>query len=147
MTKESILESIENIKQTHRLNLKYIDFCIKGLPLKERPIALHHTECSVHQWINGEEVALIKGLQDDILREITLLHEQWHEEYAKIYAIHYPEGKKKGLLGKLFKKKKELTPMELEKAKAYYNDLQNTSALLIKKLDSLIRRVNANNFG
>ena len=147
MNKKQILESIEHVRQIHKTNLQHIDFCLKGMPLKERPISPDPTTCGIHQWFIDEAQTLIPFLGAAFLKELTALHEQWHDEYAKIFSIYYPNDKGNDLFSKLFKsKRKTLSQLEQERVRSYYNDLQQTSELFFHKLNRLERRIQVVSF-
>jgi hypothetical protein len=145
MDKEAILRRIENIKKVHKNNFTHVEFLIKGLPLKDEPVALSPYECQFGQWLYGDAQELIDNLGKRFYDEIEAIHIQWHEEYRVIYNIYF-DRKKSTLFGKLFSKYNTPNQMDQEKAKAHLDDLEQTTKNLLKKMDALMRRINAVSF-
>ena len=147
MKKEHILKGIEYVRHIHKANLQHIEFCLRGMPLKEHPIPPSPAQCAINEWLINDAEALTPFFGVTFLKELVALHEQWHTEFAKIYTLYYPNENNGGFIGKFIKsKRKELTPMELERARAYQTDLLQTSEVFLKKLSLLERRVKVTGF-
>ena len=117
--------------------MKNIELALNGIETKYyKPLSKY--ECAFGQWLySDEKVKMLMGVQ--LYEKIESYHAQWHNIYAKVYRILVP--KEEGLLGKLFKHKP--SPLEIDKAKAYYDDLGQITETILHHLESAERRIQA----
>uniref|UniRef100_UPI002638B1BC CZB domain-containing protein n=1 Tax=Sulfurimonas sp. TaxID=2022749 RepID=UPI002638B1BC len=101
-------------------------------------------QCDVGQWLYDEKYHLESLLGSQFYSELDAIHETWHLEYARIYKIFFSEKKEKGLFSKLFASSK-IDPLELDKAKLYYAELNETTQKLLCILEKSQRRLSALN--
>ena len=136
-TKNDYLTYIDTTKKELEKNLLQVELVLDGA--KEENLHLENKhECYFGKWLYAhEDVKDYIGFQQ--FEKLDLLHTQWHTHYAKIYQIFMPE--KKGLFSKLLSKKH--SQLEIDKAKAYYDDLKIITDEIIKLLEIAKRRINA----
>jgi len=139
MTKNDTVESIITAKENHELQMKKIEDAMDGVEIQE-PTALNKMECDFGKWLYSKEYHMKEILGSQFYIALDVEHEKWHNEYAKIYKILFQENHKKGLFSKLLGKHK-IDPLELDKVKLYYAELQITSEKLLKVLGSCQRRI------
>ena len=141
MTKVETLEAIEKARLAHMEQMRKIDLLSRGREV-ENPTSVAKTECQFGKWLYGdtkESLVNVLGLQ--FYEELDRAHEIWHSEYAKIYELVVPK-KKKGFFSKLLHSE-EVDPMALDKAKAYYDELEKNTQTLLRMLEKSKRRINA----
>jgi hypothetical protein len=141
MDKSQALESIEKARQAHLNQMDKIKLAMEGKKI-EQPTALSKTQCDVGRWIYSDTQKLQKLLGIQFYNELESTHETWHREYARIYEILFSEKKEKGLFSKIFASSK-IDPLELDKVKLYYEELNETTNKLLKILDKSHRRLEA----
>jgi len=139
--RNSVVQNIQKAKESHLSQLRFIQLLIKGVELEEKKIYRSQYECIFGQWLFGEGQKLKEHLDVTLIDEIEKLHALWHDEYLKIYEIYFAN--KAGFLTRFLGKEREISQMERDKATLYLNDLEGTTAQLIKKLDTIIRKVGA----
>lgn len=134
--KEQCIEQIENVKAAHLKLMNSIDLAINGLDTQYyEPLSKY--ECQFGKWFYGSDLAkLILGPQ--IYDRLEETHAQWHQIYAKIYTLLFP---KKGVIGKLFQSKPKA--QDIDRAKAYYDDLQQLTDKLVRELEVAQKRAQA----
>jgi hypothetical protein len=139
--RNSVVQNIQKAKESHLSQLRFIELLIKGVELDEKKIYRSQYECIFGKWLFGEGQQLKDHLDMTLIDEIEKLHALWHEEYLKIYEIYFAN--KTGFFTKFLGKEREISQMDRDKAKLYLNDLEGTTEQLIKKLDTIIRKVGA----
>jgi len=139
MGKNEILQSLADAKKLHLEQMQKIEKAIEGKEITNPP-KLGKMECGCGSWFyeNQEYMIAILGLQ--LFQRLDTMHEAWHIEYAKIYNILFAQ-KKKGLLSKFLGNK--IDPLDLDKVKLYYKELQEITDELLHVADAAIRRVGA----
>ncbi len=138
MKKEDCLNSLENLIKLQKNQMKNIYLVIhinkKNIPLT----STNHNECQTGKWLNSSHAKEVLGPQT--FEKLEQKHKEWHKIYQKIYDILFSN--KKGLLSKMFSKSK-LSPMDEDRVKAYYDELESISKEFIQILESAKKRVNA----
>jgi len=134
--KEECIEQLERVKAAHLKLMNSIDMAIGGVDTHYyEPLSKY--ECTFGKWFYSSDLAkIILGPQ--IYEKLEQTHAQWHQIYAKVYNLLFP---KKGLLGKIFQGKPK--PQDIDKAKAYYDDLQQLTNELVHKLEVAQKRAQA----
>jgi len=140
MTKDETLTAIKKAKEAHELQMQKIEAAIDGKEIKD-PTALEKTKCAFGKWLYDPQNHMQEIIGSQFYTNLDFEHEKWHREYAKIYNILFTQ-KKQGLFSKLLGKK-AIDPLELDKVKLYYLELQETTSNLLKALASSERRVSA----
>jgi len=142
MTKQEMLDSIENAKKTHLEQMHKIRSVINGKKI-ENPTALSKRECECGIWFYSHEKVMKDILGAQLFERLDKNHEQWHVEYFNIYNIFFKkEQKKRGLLSKVLKRDK-IDSLTIDKAKLYYSELERSTDELLKVSESASRRVAA----
>jgi hypothetical protein len=141
MTKSETLEAIKKAKEAHELQMQKIKTAIDGKEV-DNPTALKKTECTFGQWLYNDDSQIKEIIGEQFYSILDGEHSKWHAEYRKIHEILFSDTKKKGLFSGLLKKK-SIDPMELDKVKLYYMELEDTTASLLQILASCKRRVSA----
>lgn len=142
MKREDTLEKIKHARQSHNYQLQKIKFLVEGIPLKEDPTPVSYRACGFGSWLYGDEAMLRKLIGAPTFEEIEQKHAMWHTAYQKIHQIYYGEAKK-GLFSKLTGKKLKVDSLQQDKAKAYFNDLQQLTYDLLQKLGAMQKRIEA----
>jgi hypothetical protein len=143
MTKSQTLEAIEKARLSHIGQMEKIDLMLKGVEI-ENPTSVSKTKCEFGKWLYGNDddfMANILGLQ--FYEQLDKEHEAWHTEYAKIYDLLIQK-KKKGFFAKVLNKN-SVDTLSLDKAKAYYVELEGTTERLLHMLEKSKRRLMAIN--
>jgi len=135
--KEAYLENIAKTQKELENKILQVELVLDGASAENLHLETK-SECSFGKWLyQDEKVKHHLGFQQ--YEKLDLLHTQWHTNYAKIYQIFH---QKKGLFGKLLGGSKP-SPQELDKAKAYLDDLKVVTDELIRQLLSCKRRITA----
>ena len=142
MTKEETLAAMENVKHNHERLMFDIGNLVKGRGLQE-PVPLSKHQCSFGEWLYGSKNHVKEILGEQFYDNIETIHSEWHVNYFKIHKIFFNE-KKKGFFSSLMGTDKA-TDMELDKAKLYYSELEQTTKSLLAALATSQRRVHAMN--
>ena len=131
--KEQCIEQIEHVKKSHLTLMNSIDFALNGVDTNYyEPLSKY--ECKFGQWFYSSDLAkVILGPQ--IYERLEYTHAQWHQIYAKVYNLLFP---KKGMIGKLFQGKPKL--QDIDRAKAYYDDLKQLTEKLVHDLETAQKR-------
>jgi len=144
-TKVECLDNLQKAENSHKQGMMELEIFIHNYEsgdseLKEKT-PLNKAKCVFGIWFYGEQnLNLYLGLQ--LYEKIDALHTSWHHQYTKIYHIYFQDEKKsKGIFGKFFKQK--IPQLEIDKAKAYFDDLQSITEELLKQLQVARRRINA----
>jgi hypothetical protein len=141
MTKDETIRAMTQAREAHELQMQKIEDAINGRDI-HNPTTLNKTACEFGQWLYDENNHMQEIIGSQFYFALDKEHEQWHSEYAKIYKILFDDKKKKGLFSKLLGRK-SIDPMELDKVKLYFADLQETTKRLLQALGSAQRRVTA----
>jgi len=142
MDKEHTLESIQNARKAHLNQMDKIVAIMNGEKV-DNPTAVARTECDFGKWLYADENHLREILGALFFTKVETMHTKWHMEYARLFEIFFKD-QKKGFFSKVLGKPK-IDPMELDKAKLYFSELQVTTDELLKMLGSCERRVQAMN--
>jgi len=142
MNKEEMITSLEHAKKLHIIQMEKIESLLKGESV-ENPTAVGKTECDYGKWFYGNKDQVIRILGAQLYERIDKLHEEWHYGYVRIFNIFFKE-KKPGLFAKLLGVNK-INPLELDKGKLYYTELNEVTKGLLAATDAAIRRAGALN--
>lgn len=122
-------------KQTKKVQLlkNHID-------IKRADIQLEAEENTFQHWLEGEGAYIQEHIPGQFLEDISRLHEAWHDTYAKVFDLYF--GEKRFLLGERTQPK-HLDEQGQTRVKIYYDELFETSEILMHKLDILKQRVHS----
>ncbi|MEN8302738.1 MAG: CZB domain-containing protein [Campylobacterota bacterium] len=140
MDKEGTIEAIANARKAHENQMKKIEALLKGKEVED-PTAVLKTECEFGKWLYDENNHLKELLGDLFYSNLETLHGRWHIEYTRVFEIFF-KPKKKGLFSKAFGGGK-VDEMDMDKAKLYYSELEDTTNELLKVISSSQRRIEA----
>lgn len=141
MAKEEVLAHIASAKKAHESNMQKALFMVESISYKGGPVPVGHTECDFGKWLSEDQDVLAKILGALKYAEIERLHREWHEEYAKIYAIYQNKEQKPGLLSRLFSGSAAISEKDHERAKASCADLRKITDMLLKQMIAIEKRV------
>ena len=141
MTKEDALTAIKKAREAHELQMEKIDAALNGKEI-ENPTAVEKTKCAFGKWLYDPQNHIQEIIGSQFYENIDVEHEKWHREYLRIFNILFKNAKKKGLFSKILGKS-SVDPLEVDKAKLYYTELQETTNRLLKALGSAERRISA----
>ncbi|MEA1892391.1 MAG: CZB domain-containing protein [Campylobacterota bacterium] len=141
MDKEKTLESIQNAVKTHENQMTKIDKALKGDIIKD-PTAKSKTECEFGKWLYAEDNHLRDILGSLFYDKVESLHAKWHREYLKVYDLVFLKKEKKGFFSKLTGAS-TVSDMDVDKARLYYSELQQTTKELLAAMASSERRLSA----
>jgi hypothetical protein len=140
MDKNQTLEAIEMAKNAHENAMAKIETAMNGDKV-ETPTPSAKTMCRFGKWLYAEENHLSEILGELFYNKLEKAHEQWHLEYTRIFNIFFKE-KKGGFFSGLLGGNK-VDPLELDKAKLYYSELEVSTKELLHVLGACERRVSA----
>ncbi len=140
MTKDETLVAIKKAKEAHEIQMQKIETAINGKEITN-PTAVEKTKCEFGKWLYDPQNHMQEIIGSQFYTNLDFEHEKWHREYSKIYNILFKE-KKKGFFSKMLGKN-SIDPLEIDKAKLYYAELQETTSQLLKALASAERRASA----
>jgi len=140
MTKQQMLDAIENMKQMHNAQMQKIENVIEGKEIDE-PTPLSKKECSCGEWFYSNEKELKDIFGAQLLEKFDLCHEKWHQDYLKIYEIYFKD-QKKGFFSKLLGSSK-IDAMQTDKARVYFTELQSDTEVFFQTVNVASRRVHA----
>ena len=140
MDKEKTIEAIVNAKKAHENQMKKIVALLNGKKA-ENPTAALKTECDFGKWLYDDNNNLESILGNLFYNKLETLHAKWHIEYMSVFEIFF-KPKKKGFFSKAFGNDK-IDEMDLDKAKLYYSELEDTTNELLKTIASSQRRIEA----
>ena len=140
MNKEETIDALQRAREAHLEQMDKIASLIEGKDVDNfTPVS--KMKCQFGQWLYGDTQRMKSILGVQFYENLDTTHEAWHMQYAKIHAI-FANGKKEGLFSKIFATHK-IDPLDLERAKVYYKDLEQTTKDLLRLLDANQRRVQA----
>ena len=140
MTKEETLEAMEHIRHYHEQRMFDIGNLVKGREIEE-PVPISKHQCEFGEWLYSQNNHVMEILGDQFYHNLEKIHTEWHINYYKIHKIFYSD-KKKGFFSSLMGAHK-VDDMELDKAKLYYTELEQTTKELLASLAASQRRVHA----
>jgi len=138
--KSETLLALEKAKVLHQNQMDKIEQLLAGETI-DSPTPISKMECECGKWFYEVKDEMYNILGAQLFAKLDFLHEKWHTEYVKIYDIFFKE-KKKGFFAKITGANK-IDPLEQDKAKLYFSELQETTNLLFLASDIAIRRVGA----
>ncbi len=139
MDKKRAVESIEEAIKSLEAQMRYMGYLVAGVDLDKEVLATHITECGFDLWIEANREWVLKLFGKTTLEDLTRLHAIRLDENRKICNIIEVCTAKKGVLGRLFGRKK-VSKADLDRAKAYYDDLKKSNDKLIRKMQILLIR-------
>jgi len=141
MTKEDALTAVKKAREAHELQMEKIDAALNGKEIAN-PTAVEKTKCEFGKWLYDPKNHIQEIIGSQFYENLDVEHEQWHREYLRIFNILFKNTKKQGLFSKILGKS-AVDPLEVDKAKLYYAELQETTSRLLKALGSAERRISA----
>ena len=141
MTKEDALAAIKKAKEAHEAQMQKIETALNGKEVTN-PTAVEKTKCEFGKWLYDPDGHVQEIIGSQFYENLDVEHEKWHREYLRIFNILFKGQKKQGLFSKILGKP-AVDPLELDKARLYYTELQETTAGLLKALGSAERRISA----
>ena len=142
MNKEKTLEAIQNARKAHEAQMAKI-LSLLGGTKPENPTTLSKTKCDFGLWLYEPSNRVEDILGSQFYTKLESLHAKWHSEYARIFEMFFKDTQK-SFFSK-FLGSGQLNPMELDKAKLYYAELQVTTNELLQVLSMSQRRITALN--
>lgn len=141
MTKSDMLQAIESAREIHKKQMDKIQNIIKGNHIDD-PTPLGKMECECGQWFYANKDLMTKILGHQLFERLDAIHETWHKDYSRVYAIYQEQQKKQnGFLGKIFNS--NYSALEYDKLKLYYKELSAVTDQLFTQTDVAIRRISA----
>ncbi len=141
MDKEKTVEAIVDARKAHENQMKKIISLINRKEL-DNPTAVLKTECDFGKWLYDEDNNL-KGLLGAVFyNNLETLHARWHIEYSRLFDLFFKNKKRGGLFSKIFGSDK-IEEREIDKAKLYYSELEETTSKLLQAIASSKRRIEA----
>ncbi|NPA65411.1 MAG: hypothetical protein GXO11_00870 [Epsilonproteobacteria bacterium] len=138
--KAKYLQDFQNMKKTHEQQVLQLEFLLQNNRSHEE-IEKEDAFCNFNVWaLDNPMLEKLLGVQ--IYQKLITTHAQWHTYYKKILQILFEENRT-GLLRKLFSSKP--SPQAIDKAKAYFDDLQQATKELDHAIAVCERRLNALN--
>jgi len=142
MNKSQMLDALENTKQLHMNQMEKIEHLLNGDKVSN-PTPVGKVECECGVWFYKHQDFMVKVLGAQLFERLDTLHEKWHYDYVRIYEIFFKK-QKTGFFSKLTGGDK-IDPLEFDKAKLYFSELNETTKSLLQVADVAVRRVTALN--
>ncbi len=139
MHKKEAVESIEEAMASLDAQLKYMGYLVAGIDLKEEVLATHISECGFDLWIERNRRWIVKLFGRATLEDLSRLHLMRLDENKKICDIIQVYPAKRGIVGRFFGRKKA-SVADLDRARAYYDDLKKINDRLVRKMEILLVR-------
>ncbi len=139
--KNHIIIGLQKAKESHLSQLNYIQLLVKGVEIDEAAIDMYQSDCLLGVWLNNEGEKLKPYCGSVIIDDIRLLLTSWYEEYRKIYDIYFT--KKVGFFAKFFDQDVVVSSLERDKAILYVRDLEKISEQMLKKINTVNRKIAA----
>jgi hypothetical protein len=141
MDKNQTLEAMLKARKSHETQMTKIEAALNGERV-ENPTSVSKRSCNFGKLLYTEENHMEEILGELFYDRLEKAHAQWHLEYARIYNIFYKE-EKKGFFSSLLGSSQKVDGLELDKAKLYYLELEETTKELLNVFGSCERRVSA----
>ncbi len=146
MDKELILQTIKNAKNVHNNMFENINLLMDGLDLRFESCPKDPKECEFGQWFygDGQKLQALSNNPMECMRNIELLHNEFHKLYHEIVEKFQKKSKKEGFFQKIFSKKEQSqTDQEQQEITSLYQQLQNAHAKLLAEFEKMQRRIQA----
>ena len=141
MTREEMLDALDSARDTHKRQMEKIQQMIRG-KFVEKPTELRKMECECGQWFYANKDIMIKILGHQLFDRLDKIHEQWHQDYSRVYEIYQnKQNRSNGFLSKVIQKNNDT--LENDKLKLYYKELSEITQEMMREADTAIRRVSA----
>lgn len=137
MNKNKSIEAILKAKEHHASQMLIIKKLAHGRDING-PSPTTIMECNFGKWLYNPKYRIKEILGLIFYEKMDSLHKKWHNEYLDIYKI-FQKKEKKTFFSKITGNNK-IKPMDVDRAKAYYKDLEKTSEKLLLELDKSHRR-------
>ena len=96
MSKELLVEHVENSIKAHKAQQKKLLFLKNGVDIKRNEMKLGDEEFELYEWISGEGEYLKEHITGSTINEIKVLHKEWFEYHEKIYNLFYDSDSRGG---------------------------------------------------
>jgi len=146
MTKNELLDELQEFNIHHSSRLRSIENALKGIMGDVHILScVKIADCVIYKWMVQREKILLKVFNRNIIDELRIYHEEWHEESAKICNISIAYDKKNsGVFNLVFGKKNiEITDGDKDMALLYLSNLKTLTIKIDKIFKKMIKRVNA----
>ncbi len=137
MNREESVKAVLKVKEYHEDMISNIRGLVNGRDVEILP-PVAKTKCTLGLWLYNPENRVKDILGLIFYEKIDALHEKWYDEYINIYNI-FNKKEKKSFLSKIMGSNK-IKMMDMDRAKAYYADLEITTEKILTELDKSHRR-------
>ena len=142
MHKKKALEDISQAKNALVVQMGKMEDLLNGMDVPN-PIAAAKEKCEFGKWLYSYDNHIHDILGDQFYTRLELLHKKWFVDYMKIFDMFVHEDEKT-FLSKLLNGG-NISSLDLDKAKLYFIELQETTQELLQSLEKSERRLNALN--
>lgn len=142
MTKEQALDDVAKAKHALEVQMTKLKDLINGMDVPN-PIATAKGKCEFGKWLYSYDNNMRNLLGELFYLRLEELHKQWFAEYMKIFDMFVHEDEKT-FFSKLLNSS-SISPLDLDKAKLYFLELEETTQELLLNLEKSERRLNALN--
>ncbi len=142
MTKEQALEDVAKAKYALEVQMTKLEDLLGGLDVPN-PIAAAKEKCEFGKWLYSDDNHMRTILGELFYLRLEELHKQWFVEYMKIFDMFVHEDEKT-FFSKLLNSS-SISPLDLDKAKLYFLELEATTKELLVNLEKSERRLSALN--
>lgn len=132
MTKTETLALFNKSKKYHELQMSKMRRLVDERNI-DNPTPNDKTKCDFGLWLYGDEKRLKKLIGLVFYRKIEAYHSQWHDEYAKVYNLFYINDQTM----------KDPSQMDVDKAKLYVSEMEESSQKILEYMNSSLKRLNA----
>jgi len=142
MDKEQALADIHEAKYALEVQMAKMEDLMKGMDVPN-PVAAAKEKCEFGKWLYSHDNRMKEILGELFYQRLETLHKKWFVDYMKIYDMFIHEDKKT-FLSKLLNAS-SISSLDLDKAKLYFVELEETTKELLINLEKSERRLNALN--
>jgi len=146
MKKEEIIEKLRRAKNSDLQWIEKAKSIIKGNKndIAIIPIDAIHSEFGKWFYSEGEQLKKLSNNPLECMKNIELLHQEFHKCYFDIYHIYYNESKKAKFFSKLMgAKRAEVDESEYNEAMSILEKMKEYAKDFISEVERLERRLEA----
>lgn len=141
MDKSEYLEILQQTKKHQSAQLFKIQSVIGKILPRNSLDFLKIEDGDMGKLLYENKEQTLRVLGSIFYEELESIHRTWCDEFMKIYYIYF-NSEKQGLIASIFNKK-EVVAFDIDKALAYYDDLEQTTQEMAQSIDKIYKRLNA----
>jgi len=142
MTKEELLNDLKKYSATRDNRLKKIENTIRGIKNEMDEACVKLCDCSIDIWMRRNEAFLFRIFGNELVNELYLYHEEWHEECGRICEMSTKYFKKNSsFIGRILGDSDiKIQGGERDLVLAYLDNLREVTTKVKKVFDKMLKR-------